>query len=221
MSPESASALALALFCLSFCLPNSKASRRDSTVGGLDADMLISSLEGLLRNGGNRTDGQSSGPQLWLRAIDVRINQTRFCPSFEEKAELVESHVERSLRAERARYPYPLVIRLLTYIKIPPRLSLPVTRRWVLRRDGYTCQYCGRVESELTIDHVLPFRAAARLFGPTSWPAVCPATARRLTTRRRGQHAPAYAAFQASLRALALVGSARENEIWARYLLTD
>src|SRR5512136_2717096 len=73
-----------------------------------------------------------------------------------DKAELVESHVERTLHAEHINYPYPLVIRLLTYIKIPPRLSLPVSRRWVLRRDGYTCQYCGRSEGELTMDHVIP-----------------------------------------------------------------
>jgi 5-methylcytosine-specific restriction endonuclease McrA len=33
-----------------------------------------------------------------------------------------------------------------------------VTRRGVLNRDGYSCQYCGRSLSsaELTLDHVLP-----------------------------------------------------------------
>jgi 5-methylcytosine-specific restriction endonuclease McrA len=138
-----------------------------------------------------------------------------------DKAELVESHVERALRAERAHYPYPLVIRLLTYIKIPPRLSLPVSRRWVLRRDGYACQYCGRTDGELTMDHVLPLSRG----GQTNWTNVV--TACVPCNRRKANRTPDEAGmrlhtqpFKPLYVALALVGSARENEVWARYLLT-
>lgn len=136
-----------------------------------------------------------------------------------EKAELVESHVERTLRAEHAHYPYPLVIRLLTYIKIPPRLSLPVSRRWVLRRDGHTCQYCGRLDGEMTMDHVLPLSRG----GQTVWTNVV--TACVPCNRRKANHTPEEAGmhlhappFKPMYVALALVGSARENEVWARYL---
>jgi len=139
-----------------------------------------------------------------------------------EKAELVEYQVERALRAERASYPYPLVIRLLTYIKIPPRLSLPVSRRWVLRRDGYTCQYCGRSEGEMTMDHVLPLSRG----GKTVWTNVV--TACVPCNRKKANRTPEEAGmhlrtqpFKPLYVALALVGSARESEVWARYLMTQ
>ncbi len=37
-----------------------------------------------------------------------------------------------------------------------PRQLLKLTRREVFRRDNYTCQYCGKKTSDLTIDHVIP-----------------------------------------------------------------
>ena len=52
-------------------------------------------------------------------------------------------------------YPRPSIIRLGKMIKRPrPRVKL--TKREILRRDEYTCQYCGQRTSNLTIDHVIP-----------------------------------------------------------------
>ena len=51
--------------------------------------------------------------------------------------------------------PRPSVIRLELQVRRPrPRVKL--TRREVFRRDNYTCQYCGRREAGLTVDHVVP-----------------------------------------------------------------
>lgn len=51
--------------------------------------------------------------------------------------------------------PRPSVIRLEHMIHRPrPRVKL--TRKEVFRRDNYTCQYCGRSGSPLTVDHVIP-----------------------------------------------------------------
>ena len=51
--------------------------------------------------------------------------------------------------------PRPSVIRLEDMIHRPrPRVKL--TRREVFRRDNYTCQYCGKHEGNLTVDHVHP-----------------------------------------------------------------
>lgn len=51
--------------------------------------------------------------------------------------------------------PRPSVIRLEMQIHRPrPRVKL--TRREVFRRDNYTCQYCGKHQFNLTIDHVIP-----------------------------------------------------------------
>lgn len=49
----------------------------------------------------------------------------------------------------------PSVIRLQKMIS-RPRPPLKMTRREIFRRDNFTCQYCGRSNSDLTVDHVLP-----------------------------------------------------------------
>ena len=74
-----------------------------------------------------------------------------------EKAEILEA-AERRIRGERLSLPVPLVIRLVYYVRVPRRLNVPCTRRTVIIRDDYTCQYCGDTppRSELTIDHVIP-----------------------------------------------------------------
>jgi len=48
----------------------------------------------------------------------------------------------------------PLVVRLLHYVKIPHK-DIPLTRKNIMHRDNYTCQYCG-CHGDLTIDHVIP-----------------------------------------------------------------
>jgi 5-methylcytosine-specific restriction endonuclease McrA len=52
-----------------------------------------------------------------------------------------------------------------TSINAYPRPQVKLTRREVFRRDNYTCQYCGRHTSDLTIDHVIP----RRLGGQHEW----------------------------------------------------
>jgi 5-methylcytosine-specific restriction endonuclease McrA len=70
-------------------------------------------------------------------------------------------------------YPRPSIIRLSRQIKRPrPRVHL--TKREILRRDNYTCQYCGKQTAYLTIDHIIP----RRLGGRHTWEnlvAACPA----------------------------------------------
>jgi len=52
-------------------------------------------------------------------------------------------------------YPCPSIIRLENMVKRPrPRIKL--TKREVLRRDNYSCQYCGQSVPHMTIDHVVP-----------------------------------------------------------------
>jgi 5-methylcytosine-specific restriction endonuclease McrA len=52
-------------------------------------------------------------------------------------------------------FPRPSVIRLQTLVH-RPRPQIKLTRREIFRRDNYTCQYCGKVTTVLTIDHILP-----------------------------------------------------------------
>jgi len=61
-------------------------------------------------------------------------------------------------------YPRPSIIRLGKMIKRPrPRTTL--NKREILRRDHFTCQYCGQNKKLLTLDHVVP----RRLGGEHSW----------------------------------------------------
>ena len=70
------------------------------------------------------------------------------------------------IASERARLPLPSVIRLLEYRRIPHQ-SRALTRKNILLRDRYTCQYCQKMvpAGELTMDHVLPRSRG----GASSW----------------------------------------------------
>ena len=79
-------------------------------------------------------------------------------------------------------YPRPSVIRLEHMIQ-RPRPHVKLTRREVFRRDNYTCQYCGRRDVNLTVDHVIP----RHLGGPHKWTnlvAACSACNHRKGGRR-------------------------------------
>ena len=73
---------------------------------------------------------------------------------FLEKAELLHDDPEKELSTTRTSYQYPSVIRLRKYIRIP-YTKVVLSRRNIMRRDKFSCQYCAK-KSELTIDHVLP-----------------------------------------------------------------
>jgi len=73
---------------------------------------------------------------------------------FLEKAELLHDDPERQLRTVNEYYSYPSVIRLRSYIRLP-YTRIVLSRRNIMKRDNYTCQYCGAT-SDLTLDHVLP-----------------------------------------------------------------
>jgi 5-methylcytosine-specific restriction endonuclease McrA len=69
--------------------------------------------------------------------------------------------------------PQPSVIRL-EHMVHRPRQHVKLSRREVFQRDNYTCQYCGKHTSNLTIDHVQP----KHLGGGHTWVnvvAACPA----------------------------------------------
>ncbi len=61
------------------------------------------------------------------------------------------------LHAARMAIRIPSVIRLTEFRKIPHQ-TRALSRKNILMRDRYTCQFCGRVlpASELTLDHVIP-----------------------------------------------------------------
>jgi 5-methylcytosine-specific restriction endonuclease McrA len=70
------------------------------------------------------------------------------------KAVAVELSEQRLSSGQNKKHELPVVIRLLYYVKIPHK-EIPLTRRNLMHRDNYKCQYCGK-RNELTIDHVIP-----------------------------------------------------------------
>ncbi len=73
---------------------------------------------------------------------------------FLEKAELLHDDPEKEVRTPRESFQFPSVIRLRNYIRVP-YTKIVLSRRNVMRRDDFTCQYCGK-KSSLTIDHIIP-----------------------------------------------------------------
>ena len=61
------------------------------------------------------------------------------------------------VHSARLRVRMPSVIRLTEFRRIPHQ-TRALSRKNILIRDRYTCQFCGRVlpASELTLDHVIP-----------------------------------------------------------------
>ncbi len=56
--------------------------------------------------------------------------------------------------SERDSVAVPSVVKLTSFVKVPYRRTVPVTRRAVFGRDRHVCQYCGGHAESL--DHVLP-----------------------------------------------------------------
>ena len=70
------------------------------------------------------------------------------------RAELIEK-LERPLRSAESSFPWPHVIRLLQYVRVPKAVQRKISRRALFARDEWRCQYCGS-SGKLTLDHVVP-----------------------------------------------------------------
>src|SRR5438445_663260 len=89
------------------------------------------------------------------------------------KAEAVEAS-PRVVRSPSVAFALPAVIRLAIYIRKPFLDRVAFNKKNILRRDGYTCQYCNRRGERLTVDHVLPRSRG----GDTTWTNVVAACLR-------------------------------------------
>jgi 5-methylcytosine-specific restriction endonuclease McrA len=133
--------------------------------GGLESagDEPVSGLVGPApREGkrGRRRDGRSEGGRVLVlnssyEPLNVCTVRRAVVLVLKDKAELLETG-SRELHSESMTFPHPVVIRLVTYVRVPrDSTRRRITRRAVFARDSWTCQYCGRT-SHLTVDHVVP-----------------------------------------------------------------
>ena len=80
------------------------------------------------------------------------------------KAETVEKS-PRLVHSPSMTLHMPSVIRLAFYIRKPFLDRVAFNKKNILRRDNYTCQYCGRKGERLTVDHIMPRSKG----GETTW----------------------------------------------------
>ena len=101
-----------------------------------------------------------------------------------DKAVMLE-RAERPLRSERLSLDRPTVIRLISFVRIPRDAhGRKITRKAVLARDSWTCQYCGTRKPGLTVDHVIPRSRG----GKSVWENIVASCA--TCNRRKGSHLP-------------------------------
>lgn len=122
------------------------------------------------------------------------------------------------VHSARLDLPAPSVLRLIRFVRVPYRATVPLTRKGVLARDLGRCCYCAAVATSL--DHVIPKSRG----GPHTWENVVAACGRcnhvkadrslaelgwKLRTPAR---APSGAAWR-------ILGSRRGDPQWRRYLV--
>ncbi|MEJ2718209.1 MAG: HNH endonuclease [Deltaproteobacteria bacterium] len=93
----------------------------------------------------------------WQRAM------TMLCTG---KVEIVKES-DRIVRTVSRTFRVPSVVRLIKFIRQIYRREVPFSRKNILTRDGFVCQYCGRdaAPGDLTVDHIIPKVQG----GPNHW----------------------------------------------------
>jgi 5-methylcytosine-specific restriction endonuclease McrA len=139
------------------------------------------------------TDRAVSGRVLVLNATYEPINVCSIRRAvvllLKEKAEMLERNA-RELHSERYTVARPVVIRLVSYVRVPHQAHRrKITRRAVFARDGWACQYCG-ARSNLTVDHVIPRSKG----GQSSWENIVASCGP--CNRRKGDSLPAQAGMK-------------------------
>ena len=136
-----------------------------------------------------------------------------------------EEASQHTLHAARREFPVPSVIRLLEYRRIPHQ-TRALSRKNIMMRDRYTCQYCHQPApaGDLTLDHVVPRSRG----GETTWEnlvACC-----HHCNNRKGNRTPDEAGMKLSRqpRAFSLHTSrhlmrllARGEDQWRKYLFYE
>lgn len=80
------------------------------------------------------------------------------------KADIVETADGLRVHSIDSSLPVPSILRLNHLVKVRRR-DVPLTKPNVMKRDSYTCQYCGNHHTKMTLDHVVP----RDLGGGDSW----------------------------------------------------
>ncbi|KAL4607052.1 hypothetical protein ACB092_09G147600 [Castanea dentata] len=90
------------------------------------------------------------------RPVNVVCWKRAICLEFMEKADVLE-YYDQTVNSPSGSFYIPAVLRVPHLLQVVKRRRIKnhLSRKNILYRDNYTCQYCSSLEN-LTIDHVLP-----------------------------------------------------------------
>lgn len=113
-----------------------------------------------------RHEGARTGGGLWAKRRVLLLNATyepltavtlrrAIVLVLRERADVIHAAAPGlTARSAQTVVAIPSVIRLRTYVRVPYRATIPMTRAALMHRDRFRCGYCGAKAT--TIDHVLP-----------------------------------------------------------------
>lgn len=139
---------------------------------------------------------------------------------FDDRAEVLEADEDDPVRSPSVSFPRPLVIRLLSYVKVPYHARVPLNRKNLSLRDNGRCGYCaGR---GATIDHIKP-RALGGLHRWENVTLACgPCNSRKghKTLKELGWELLNQPVVP-ERRTHMIIGLARSDDAWANWLESD
>ena len=86
--------------------------------------------------------------------MDICSARRAICLFYNEKVDILETYSD-IVRSPSVDLSLPSIVKLKNFVK-NNNLNVILTRRNLLIRDAYQCQYCFSKKPPLTIDHVIP-----------------------------------------------------------------
>jgi len=71
------------------------------------------------------------------------------------KAEMIEVMEGKAIQSITSSFPFPSIVRLSSFVH-KRRKGIMLSRKNILKRDNYQCQYCGSRSAGMTVDHIVP-----------------------------------------------------------------
>ncbi|TVU41628.1 hypothetical protein EJB05_15163, partial [Eragrostis curvula] len=139
------------------------------------------------------------------RPVNVVCWKRAICLEFMEKADVLE-YYDQTVSSPSGSFNIPAVLRVpqLLHVVKRRRVKQSLSRKNIIYRDGFTCQYCSSGEN-LTIDHVIPISRG----GKWEWENLVTACSR--CNSRKGQKT----LEQANMKLLKVPKAPKEYDILA------
>jgi len=132
-----------------------------------------------------------------VNVVNLRRAVTLVCSG---KAVVLQADERVALHAEKLVLQCPRVIRLVIACahRVYQHFRVKLSKRNLMARDGWRCQYCGAADQPLTVDHVVPRARFARAADADAWENCVVAC--HACNARKGNRTPAEAGMSLAAR---------------------